>query len=50
MGHSAGQSGNGDLYQHHTEYQLCKKPFKDDRKGIEDIGKPENRRSFHFNP
>ena len=33
-----------------AEYQLCKKPFKDDRKGIEDIGKPENRRSFHFNP
>ena len=46
----AGQSGNGDLYQHHTEYQLCKKPFKDDCKGVEDFGKPENRRSFHFNP
>lgn len=25
---------NGDLYQHHTEYQLCKKPFKDDCKGV----------------
>ena len=24
--------------------------FKDDCKGVEDFGKPENRRSFHFNP
>ena len=39
-----------DGYQHHTEYQLCKKPFKDDCKGVEDFGKPENRRPFHFNP
>ena len=31
-------------------FQLCKKPFKDDCKGVEDFGKPENRRPFHFNP
>ena len=36
--------------QHHTEHQLCKKPFKDDCKSVEDFGKPENRRPFHFNP
>ncbi len=46
----AGQPSNGNLYQHHTEHQLCKKPFKDDCKSVEDFGKPENRRPFHFNP
>ena len=45
-----GQPSNGNLYQHHTEHQLCKKPFKDDCKSVEDFGKPENRRPFHFNP